>query len=112
MVAFVFFNQRQSDQLRDALAVIEERQVSLEQSNDRYRKLFDILSAQETRSIHSKPPTGPRSAPSGMTSPASPSPPKDCRPRSVVALSSSGRFPKKGLPSASKFFARMKTIAR
>ncbi|MBI1357250.1 MAG: hypothetical protein GC160_23160 [Acidobacteria bacterium] len=56
MVAFVFFNQRQSDELRQALAVIEERQASLEQSNDRYRKLFDILSAQETRTIQLEAP--------------------------------------------------------
>lgn len=51
LVAFVFVSNQRSDDLQRALAVIEERQAALEQTNDRYKKLFEILAAPGTRSI-------------------------------------------------------------
>ena len=51
LVAFVFVSNQQSDELRRALEVIEQRQAALEQTNDRYRRLFEILAAPGTRSI-------------------------------------------------------------
>jgi len=51
LVAFVFVSNQRSADLRNALEVIEQRQAALEQTNDRYRKLFEILSAPGTRAV-------------------------------------------------------------
>lgn len=51
MVAFVLVSNQRSSDLERALEVIEQQQASLEQTNDRYQKLFEILAAPGTRSI-------------------------------------------------------------
>lgn len=51
LIAFVYVSDQRNDDLQKALEVIEQRQAALEQTNDRYRKLFDILAAPGTRSV-------------------------------------------------------------
>ncbi len=51
LMAFVFVSNQRSDDLERALEVIEQQQASLDQTNDRYKKRFEILAAPGTRSI-------------------------------------------------------------